>query len=157
MLVTIAAALAAAQPAGEAAQPDLDWMAGYWLSCEDGVEVSETWSQRRGGIMLGSSITIGDDAFSWEQARIEAEAEGLVFHALPRGQAGASFPLVRGGPNEAVFENPRHDFPQRVIYRRDGDRLTGRIEGNAGGSEQAMEWHYRAAPLNARCGDRAGG
>lgn len=149
-ILIIAATLAAAQPA-EAAQPDLDWLAGYWLSCEDGVEVAETWSQRRGGIMLGSSITTGDDAFSWELMRIEAGPEGLVFHAQPMGQAGAAFPLVRGGANEAVFENPEHDFPQRVIYRRDGDRLTGRIEGRSEGREQALEWHYRAAPFNARC------
>jgi uncharacterized protein DUF6265 len=151
-LLTMAAALAAAQPAAAPAQPDLDWLAGYWLSCDDGVEVSETWSQRRGGIMLGSSITVGDDSFSWEQARIEAEADGLVFHASPRGQPAAAFRLVRAGPGEAVFENPDHDFPQRVIYRRDGDRLTGRIEGTSGGSEQALEWQYRAAPFNARCG-----
>ena len=150
MLVwTVAAALAAAQ--GGYPQPDLDWLAGYWLSCEEGREVAETWSDRRGGIMLGTSITIGDDAFSWEQMRIEAEPDGLVFHAQPRGQAPAAFPLVRAGPGEAVFENPQHDFPKRVIYRRDGDRLTGRIEGETGGPDDSIEWHFRAAPLNARC------
>ena len=148
------AALAAFQAAPAAAEPDLDWLAGYWLSCEDGVEVSETWSNRRGGIMLGSSITIGDDAFGWEQARIEASEDGLTFHAQPRSQPAAAFRLIRSGPREAVFENPAHDFPQRVIYRRDGDRLTGRIEGVTGGRDQAIEWHYRAAPLNARCRDR---
>ena len=148
----ILTALIAAQPMAPAAEPDLDWLAGYWLSCEDGVEVSETWSDRRGGIMLGSSVTIGDDAFGWEQIRIEADGQGLTFHALPRGQSPAAFRLVRSGPAEAVFENPAHDFPQRVIYRRDGDRLTGRIEGISGGQEQAMEWHYRAAPFNSRCG-----
>jgi hypothetical protein len=50
-----------------------------------------------------------------------------------------------------VFENPGHDFPQRLIYRRDGDRLTARIEGQAGGRTRTVEWAYRAAPLNARC------
>jgi hypothetical protein len=149
-LLTIGVALAAAQAAASA-EPDLDWLAGYWLSCDAGVEVSETWSNRRGGIMLGTSITSGDDAFGWEQSRIEAEEGGLTFHAQPRGQAPAAFRLVRSAPGEVVFENPTHDFPQRVIYRRDGDRLTGRIEGRSGGREQAIEWHYRAAALNTRC------
>jgi hypothetical protein len=149
-LLMWAAALQASQTP-PAPEPDLDWLAGYWLSCEDGVEVSETWSRRRGGIMLGSSITLSDDAFSWEQTRIEASSEGLSFHALPRGQAHASFRLVRSGPGEAIFENPEHDFPQRVIYRRQGERLTGRIEGVANGQAQGIEWHYRAAPLNASC------
>jgi hypothetical protein len=144
----IAAALSL-QPAGTP-QPDLDWMAGYWLSCEDGQDVAETWSERRGGVMLGTSITTGDDSFFWEQMRIETrEPDGaLAFVALPRGQAGGAFPLVRWGEREAVFENPAHDFPQRIIYRRDGDRLTGRIEGNGG---RSAEWNYRAAPLNSRC------
>lgn len=146
------AALGVAQPATPVPDPDLDWLAGYWLSCEDGVEVSETWSDRRGGIMLGSSITSGNDAFGWEQTRIEAGEGGLSFHALPRAQPPAAFRLVRSGPGEAVFENLEHDFPQRVIYRRDGDQLTGRIEGVTGGRDQAMEWHYRAVPLNTRCG-----
>ena len=150
----MAVAAASAQPAPAPAQPDLDWLSGYWLTCDGGVEVSETWSQRRGGIMLGSSITFGDDSFGWEQTRIEASEDGLTFHALPRGQPPAEFRLIRGGPGEAVFENPAHDFPQRVIYRREGDRLTGRIEGVSGGQAQSMEWHYRAAPFNSRCGSR---
>ena len=148
MIATLAAALLLQPPA----QPDLDWMAGYWLSCEDGREVSETWSDRRGGIMLGSGITVGPQAFSWEQMRIEAgvpNPQGLSFMALPRGaDTVTAFPLVSAGEREAVFENPAHDFPRRVIYRRDGDRLTGRIEGADG---RAIEWHYTAAPLNARC------
>jgi hypothetical protein len=75
--------------------------------------------------------------------------DDLSFLAQPRGAEGATaFRLVRSAPGEAVFENPAHDFPQRIIYRRTGDRLTGRIEGADG---QGMEWHYRAAPLNTRC------
>ena len=136
-------------------QPDLDWMAGYWLSCEPGREVSESWSDRRGGIMLGTNITVGRQAFGWEQMRIEAvsgEENGLSFFAQPRGATQATeFRLVRWGAREAVFENAAHDFPQRVIYRRAGDRLMGRIEGRSGGREQAMEWQFRSAPLNARC------
>ena len=155
MLMAIAAAVAAAQPATAGqAEPDLDWLAGYWLSCADGVEVSETWSNRRGGIMLGNSITSGGDSFGWEQTRIEAGEGGPSFHAQPRGQPPAEFRLVRSGASEAEFENLDHDFPQRVIYRRDGDRLMGRIEGRVDGRVQAMEWHYRAAPLNTRCRTR---
>jgi hypothetical protein len=142
----------AAQPE-EAPQPDLDWLAGYWLSCEDGQDVAETWSERRGGIILGTSITTGDDAFSWEQMRIEtAEPDGaLSFVAQMRGGAPVAFRLVGFGATEAVFENPAHDFPQRVIYRRQGDRLTARIEATTDGRTDGHDWHFRAAPLNTRC------
>ena len=149
MIAMLATLIAAVQ----APQPDLDWLAGYWLSCEDGRDVAETWSERRGGVLLGSSITTGRQAFSWEQMRIETGIPGpedISFVALPRGaDAPTAFRLVRAGEREAVFENPGHDFPQRVIYRRDGDRLTGRIEGAEG---EGMEWNFRAAPINTRCG-----
>jgi hypothetical protein len=148
-----ALAAAAAQPAaGAGGQPDLDWLAGYWLSCADGRDVSETWSVRRGGILLGYSVTTGRQAFSWEQMRIEAGLPGpddMSFFAQPRGAETATpFRLVRSGPREAVFENMENDFPKRVIYRREGDRLIGRIEGADG---EGIEWRYDAAPLNSRC------
>ena len=139
-------------------QPSLDWMAGYWLSCEDGREVAEAWSNRRGGIMLGTNITAGPQGANWEQMRIESVSEqenGLSFVAQPRGAATAThFPLARWGPREAVFENPYNDFPQRVIYRRVGDRLIGRIEGRSDGRDQSMEWQFRSAPFNSRCPGR---
>ena len=140
---------AAAQP-NAAPQPDLNWLAGYWLSCEEGQDVGETWSELRGGIMLGTNITTGNDAFSWEQMRIEADGQGLAFLAQPRGRPPTAFRLVRWGGSEAVFENPENDFPQRIIYRREGDRLLGRIEGGDG---RGIEWRFRAAALNSRCGE----
>jgi hypothetical protein len=156
-LTILLAAAAAVQPlpraaAAPAAQPDLDWLAGYWLSCDDGRDVSETWSVRRGGILLGYAVTTGRQAFSWEQMRIEAGLPGpddMSFFAQPRGAETATpFRLVRFAPREAVFENMANDFPKRIIYRRVGDRLTGRIEGADG---QGLEWRYNAAPLNSRC------
>ena len=155
MSLLLAAALAVAQPAEV---PDLRWLAGYWLSCEDGREVSESWSDRRGDIMLGGMLTVRRDGRSgFEQARIAFSSGGqATFIAQPSGQSTAEFRLVRGGPAEAVFENPTHDFPQRVIYRREGERLIGRIEATSGGREQWMEWHYRAAPLNTRCAGSPG-
>lgn len=153
MSMTIVLAVLAAQPAGFTPQPDLEWLAGYWLSCEDGRDVSETWSTRRGGVILGYAVTTGVQAFSFEQMRIEAGLPGpedVSFFALPRGAATATgFRLVRSGPREAVFENLENDFPQRIIYRREGDRLIGRIEDQSG--RESMEWRYDAAPLNSRC------
>jgi hypothetical protein len=150
------AAPAPAAPATAAAwqpEPDLSWMAGYWLSCDSGTAVAETWSARRGSVMLGHSITTGAQAFSWEQMRIEAghpEPETIRFFAQPRGAAAAtSFRLVRHGAREAVFENAANDYPQRITYRREGEVLTARIEMLDGSTP--MDWTFRSQPLNAQC------
>lgn len=137
-------------PAAAAAQ-DLTWMSGYWLSCSGGQEVSETWTDSRGAVMLGMSFTLRNGRPSWEFSRIGPSGSGLSFFAQPSGQAPAEFRAVETGANRVVFENPQHDFPQRVIYRRDGNRLIGRIEGIVDGRPRSAEWHYETAGFNARC------
>ena len=133
---------------------DLSWMAGYWLSCEGGREVSETWSDPRGGLMAGVTVTVGRSGRgSVEFTRIAPVGDTLAFLAQPGGVPATVFPLIEATANRAVFENPDHDFPQRVIYSRDGDTLTGRIEGTSDGQPQSMSWSYRAAALNSRCPD----
>jgi hypothetical protein len=133
---------------------DLSWMAGYWLSCEGGREVSETWSDPRGGVMAGVTLTLGRSGRgAVEFTRVAPVGDRLAFLAQPGGVPATAFPLIETTANRAVFENPDHDFPQRVIYSREADTLTGRIEGTADGRPQSMTWTYRAAPLNSRCPD----
>jgi len=62
------------------------------------------------------------------------------------GQPATPFVLRSGKPGEAVFENPDHDFPQRVIYRRCDADLCARIEGTVGGQVRGMDWRYRRLP-----------
>ena len=50
----------------------------------------------------------------------------------------------------AVFENPAHDFPQEVGYRRDGDNLLAWIRGTQNGKERRIEFPY----TRARCGNQ---
>jgi hypothetical protein len=43
-----------------------------------------------------------------------------------------------------VFENPQHDFPQRVGYeRKGGDALLAWIEGTRNGQTRRVEFPYR--------------
>lgn len=130
---------------------DLSWLAGHWLECTPRGETSETWTDARGGVMLGVSRSIRGNRTDWELARIDTAPDGVTFFASPKGQAPTAFRAVSVVTGRAVFENAGHDFPQRVIYTRHGDRLTGRIEGTIDGQSRSIEWHYSAATLNAAC------
>src|SRR5688572_20560502 len=58
----------------------------------------------------------------------------LAFIGHPSGQSTTVFPVLRIDEAEVVFENPEHDFPQRVAYAREGEsKLRARIEGSEGG------------------------
>ena len=38
-----------------------------------------------------------------------------------------AFRLVRHDAASAIFENPAHDYPQRIVYTREGDTLTAEV------------------------------
>jgi hypothetical protein len=113
---------------------------GCWESDQREVRVIEVWLPPSKNQMLGFSETrIGDKTHSWEFMRIEKTDSGLVFHAMPAGQAAASFDLRSDEDGLLIFENPEHDFPQAVIYRLPtGDQLEARIEGVLRGELQVI-------------------
>lgn len=130
---------------------DLSWMSGYWLSCADGEEVSETWSDPRGGVMVAHGMTLTRGRASFEMLRVGPHEGGIAYFAQPGGRAPTVFAASEVGPDWVVFANPENDFPQRIVYARTGDVMTARIEGQMNGQAGAMEWRYERAELNARC------
>lgn len=128
------------------------WMTGYWLSCANAEQVSETWIGSGSEVMLGSGLTKAKDGVSFETMRIgKGSAGSLSLFASPDGAPPTEFPLKSADASRVVFENPAHDFPQRIIYARVADLLTARIEGRMKDRDAAMDWRYSAAPFNTQC------
>jgi hypothetical protein len=126
-------------------------MAGYWLDCSGGREASETWTDPREALLIGTAVTRSGGEVSFEYARIAPVDGVLAYVAQPGGAPATAFRLIASELRRAVFENPDNDFPQRVIYQRTGDVLTARIEGRMGERDAAMDWHFDKAELNTRC------
>ncbi len=126
--------------------PDLEplsWLAGHWVGLVEGARVEEHWTQPSGGTMLGMNRTVvGARTVFFEHLRIEHTPEGIVLVASPMGRPPTRFRLVAGGEHEAVFENPEHDFPRRIVYRRDGNVLHARIEGVEAGHAKVVTWTF---------------
>lgn len=136
-------------------RPDLGWMSGYWLSCEGGREVSETWSDPRHGLMTGMNLTVRNGRAGYELSRIAPTSTApdapLGYFAQPEGQAATLFPVIEASPGRVVFQQAAHDFPQRIVYERQGDVLDARIEGEIEGQTRIIRWRFQKADLNARC------
>jgi hypothetical protein len=99
----------------------------------------------RGGTMLGMSRTVrGDRTVAWETVLLREDSAGRVsYNAFPGGQPPAVFPASEVSDSHAVFANPAHDFPQRIIYRRRGEILAARVEGQIGGTARGSDFPYR--------------
>lgn len=123
----------------------LAWLAGCWARESGATLVEEQWMRPRGGAMLGMSRTIRrDTVVEYEHLRIFDRGGRAVYAALPSGQALTEFESAAIGDTLVIFENPAHDFPQRVIYRRRGaDSLIARIEGTRGGRPSAVDFPFR--------------
>jgi hypothetical protein len=90
----------------------------------------------------------GGRLVSHELMIIRARDGQLVFEAHPSGQPAAEFPATTIGPRQVVFENPAHDFPQRISYERQQDELKATLEGkdagkDAGSKARRMVFAYR--------------
>ena len=120
----------------------LAWISGCWEG-RGGNRISiEQWMKPAGGLMMGMSRTVVNDKVTeYEFLQIRQQGADLFYVARPSGQSEASFKLIRGSSREAVFENPEHDFPQRIIYRLQPDgSLLARIEGKNNGSERGIDY-----------------
>jgi hypothetical protein len=129
--------------AGDAAVASLRWMSGCWASTGAEPGSGEQWMAPAGRSMLGMSRTVRDGTtVAFEFLRIIEDEDGkVVLVALPSGQQSTTFALLSQSDNEAVFENPEHDFPQRVIYRLlPGSLLLGRVEGTINGITKNIDF-----------------
>jgi hypothetical protein len=120
---------------------DLAWLAGAWTGTRGAtgaISIEERWSPPLGGAMLAVSRTVSRGKMgAFEYLRIVERDGGLVYIAQPGGRPPTEFVLTELGKNRAVFENPRHDSPQRIVYELAADgRLTALIGFNKGGKPQ---------------------
>jgi hypothetical protein len=121
----------------------LGWLAGCWAS-ETGEPGSvEHWLPLAGGTMLGIGRTVKNGrTVEHEFLQIRLNAEGkVVYVALPSRQKEATFVATSIGDRAVTFENPEHDFPQRILYKAVGETgLAARIEGQRNGTTRGIDF-----------------
>ena len=128
------------------------WLQGCWESVSPQRTVEEHWLSPRGRSMIGVGRTVrGDRLVEYELVVLREQDGQLAYQAHPSGQPSAVFLSRTVGDGEVLFENPTHDFPQRVGYRRDGpDALLAWIEGTRNGQIRRVEFPYRRVACPGR-------
>jgi hypothetical protein len=128
------------------AQPEIEkiaWLAGCWKSENAEPGSGEHWMPLAGGTMFGMSRTVRrGQTVEFEFVELRYLPDGkLAYIAHPSGQQTTAFPLLRISDSEVVFENPEHDFPQRIAYAKEGgSKLRARIEGVRNGAPRVIEF-----------------
>jgi len=128
----------------KAAIGDLTWLAGAWVGTKiTGSSVEERWSPPLGGAMLAVSRTVNTSGkmVAFEYLRIVERDGGLVYLAQPGGAKATEFVLTEFGAKRAVFDNPRHDYPKRIVYELSAEGgLSATIGFTKGGTPRRFEF-----------------
>ena len=124
---------------------DMEWLAGAWVGTRGQSSIEERWSPPSGGAMLGVSRTVrGDRMVGFEYLRVVERDGGLVYVAQPGGNPPTEFVLTALDGARAVFENPRHDSPQRIEYRLSAEGALSVSVGFANGGRPTVFEFTRA-------------
>lgn len=142
LLFLWAAACANPRPL-EGALNEFAFLEGTWAKTTSTSTTEEVWTLNHGWSLRGVGRTLhGTSEVSREIMSIEPRGERFVYVAQVPGQGPVEFALQDRGSEWARFENPEHDFPQRIEYRRSGKRLRAEISGQLEGRTWREVFEY---------------
>lgn len=134
----------ASTSAGSTRIESVAWLQGCWESTSPQRTVEERWTAPRAGSMLGTSRTTRNGTLLEHEFITLREVDGaLAYQAQPSGQPAAEFHSTTITDSTVVFENPHHDFPQLIGYRRGADSLQAWIEGPGRSGPRRVNFAYR--------------
>ena len=119
----------------------LDWLVGDWIKQTKNGAIVESWARKNDS--SSSSINLSGIGYSLdysldhenkkvinEELRIIEMAGEVFLIAKPnQNPVPVAFKLVACNTREARFENEQHDFPQKLEYKREGDKLKINVTG----------------------------
>lgn len=119
------------------------WLEGIWQVSTD-ISLHEQWAVQSDSSMTGQGFHVGDgDTTVFEFLEIRQFADSLCYIATVPGQnEGKSiyFKMIEVDSLGFTCQNPKHDFPQELIYKMAGsDSMLVSISGIENGEEQEME------------------
>lgn len=127
---------------------DIAWLSGDWVGKRStGSSIEERWSPPLGGAMLAISRSVNTSGkmFAFEYLRIVEREGGLVYVAQPGGKTAVEYVLTELSESRAVFDNPRHDYPKRIVYELSAEgKLSATIGYMVGGTPTRFEFEREA-------------
>ena len=124
MLLSLAVLMGAsgAAAAQSTQEHKLSWLQGCWAVVSQDRAIEEQWMAPRGKTMLGSSRTVeGSNLVGYEFMMIREQGDKYAIEVRPSGKPPIVFTQATLTDSSVVFENPKHGYPQKIGYRRNGD------------------------------------
>lgn len=127
---------------------DLSGLQGAWMMEGKEKIYGERWVKLPGDSLRGLGYSIKQKDTSFLEEVILTRKDGKwTYTPKTIGQGNGNpvtFTLTVSKQREYVFENPKHDFPKRIIYRFVGrDSIHASIDDGTGSADARMDFYYR--------------
>jgi hypothetical protein len=118
----------------------VEWVLGEWEAPLGRVVIREHWNRASDATFEGESVTkslTDNEIVNFESLRLVSMSDSVFYIAkVTDNELPVPFWLIRCSEGIAVFENPLHDAPRRLIYRlleeaaQDTAQMEVRLEGD---------------------------
>ncbi|MCF6132021.1 DUF6265 family protein [Flavobacterium wongokense] len=118
----------------------MEWVIGSWeQKLPDGI-VSEIWTKENDSTFTGRSFFIKEkDTIHLENIVLTQKGDNLLYIPTVNGQNNnepTTFTMTSDAENAFSFENPAHDYPQKITYKRVNEtNLLATISGKQQGKQ----------------------
>ncbi len=123
----------------------MNWLIGNWEQTLPDGTLKETWTKQNDSTFSGDSYFINTkDTVHFESIQLVQKAEQLTYIATVVGQNSekpVAFKLTSDTDDTFTFENPAHDYPQKISYKKVSDTsLIASISGKQQGKDSAESY-----------------
>lgn len=124
---------------------DAKWLLGKWGNQTQRGKMVEEWSLVNDSTYGGRSYMItATDSVPLESIALKKEGDDIFYIPTVKGQNNdqpVKFRLTSSSANQLVFENPAHDFPQKISYTLETEgSLMAEISGIVNGQQRARKF-----------------
>lgn len=125
-----------------------NWLLGNWENNSADGNLSETWKKINDSTFQAQSYFIKEnDTLHFESITLQQKGEELTYTATVQGQNNdkpVSFKLTTSTEKQLVFENPKHDYPQKISYNQiTTDSLVAKISGIQQGKPSSEQYSMK--------------
>ena len=136
-----------------AQQPSKDlqrfrWVLGKWEMKTPKGTVYEYWVELNDSTFQGKNFKLTAQKDTVILETVQLAARSGRFYYIPtvsdqNNQEPVRFEIKEQKTNEFVAQNPQHDFPQHIGYKRNGDALKAWIGGTMNGKYRREDYPFQ--------------
>jgi hypothetical protein len=137
LFLSAIAILASCKRGKEAKAPEIEkaaWLVGNWENKSPEGNLSEIWTKENDSVYHGQSYFVkSKDTLHFETISLTQVGDAVYYTPTVIGQNGNKpvvFKMTLMADRQMVFENPAHDYPQKITYTKiTNDSLVASISG----------------------------